>query len=168
MAGWLQIGRENYWIRQAWDPPFTCSSFRRCVSRGELRQAADRLQVAARHRARLRGPVPHQPDRRRRLTIRHGFAFESISWALVIEHRGFGKLIDAILTATPGQCKNLTYMAAATATATTCAASPDPSATARCPRARHTEPSLAQPRPAQAPIQPAGLTTPSDRTARSK
>jgi len=38
ISEWLRIGRENPWIRSAYDPPFSPESFRECNSLAELEE----------------------------------------------------------------------------------------------------------------------------------
>ncbi len=111
LAGWLAIGRANLWIRRAWDPPFTCSSFRRCCSRGELRDQLTRCSWSLGAAFVLDDAcfINQVDGGDEWLAIRHGFAFESISWCAVIESGGFDELLASLLAATPEQCRTLTY-----------------------------------------------------------
>jgi hypothetical protein len=113
---WLAIGERNPWIRCAWDPPFNRRSFYFCLTRDELKAKFDKshpegvgwcLGTAFVYRDLCFIQQVDGGDEW--LTIRHGLAFESISWDAVIRKGEFDALLDRLLAATPEQCKTLTY-----------------------------------------------------------
>ena len=111
VAAWLEIGRANPWIREAWDPPFTEASFHECESADELRgklahgnwclgQAFTFRDVAF---------IQQVDGGDEWLTIGHGFAFESISWEVIIRRGGFEVTLGRLLAATAEQCRSLDW-----------------------------------------------------------
>lgn len=111
---WLAVGRANPWIQEAWDPPFDRRSFAKCETPDEL---AERLA----HGNWSLGSAFYHKDLclinqvdggDEWLTIRHGFAFESVSFGLIDEHEGRQATLDLInrlLVATAEQCRGLEY-----------------------------------------------------------
>lgn len=108
---WLEIGRANPWIRMADDPPFTRESFKRCQSVEELKDELTRVAWSL-------GTALHYQDLclinqvdggDEWLTIRHEVAFESITFAPIIEDGEFENLITRLLSATKEQCLKLEY-----------------------------------------------------------
>jgi len=111
IARWIEIGMHNPWIGQSWDPTFGEASFAECATTDELR---DKLA----HGNWCTGTAFYFGDLclieqtnggGEWLTIRHGMAFESISFELVIKHGEWDDLVRRLLAATPEQCKSYTY-----------------------------------------------------------
>lgn len=111
---WYKIGRANPWIVEAEDPPFTRDSFTGCFSVEELEERISfgnwSLGTAFYYRDLCLINQVNGGDEW--LTIRHGIAFESITFGPAIERGGFAKLIRVLLAATKEQCQNLTYKGA--------------------------------------------------------
>lgn len=108
---WIQIGLRNPWIAQAYDPPFTKTSFYECTTPEELKEKFE-------HGNWCLGTAFHYRDvcfinqidgGDEWLTIRHDMAFDSISWMLVIRNGEFHNLLNRLLRATPEQCRRLEY-----------------------------------------------------------
>jgi len=116
---WLQIGRENSWIRDASDPPFTRDSFYGCQSIDELEERLDftnwSLGTAFYYRDLC---FINQVDGGDEwLTIKSfrdedrldSLAFESITFGRTIEEGRFKGLINRLLNASKEDCRRLTY-----------------------------------------------------------
>jgi hypothetical protein len=119
LTQWLQIGRENAWIRHADDPPFTRSSFYGCQSVDELEERIGHgnwsLGTAFYYRDLC---FINQVDGGDEwLTIRSfregggldSLAFESITFGSFIEDGQFKSLIERLLRASKEDCRRLTY-----------------------------------------------------------
>jgi hypothetical protein len=108
---WLAIGERNPWIRCAWDPPFNRRSFCFCLTRDELKAKFESVNWCLGTAFVYRDLcfIQQVDGGDEWLTIRHGLAFESISWNAVIRKGEFDALLDRLLAATPEQCKTLTY-----------------------------------------------------------
>jgi len=116
---WLEIGRENAWIRYADDPPFTMASFYGCQSIDELEERLNftnwSLGTAFYYRNLC---FINQVDGGDEwLTIKAfrdedrptSLAFESITFERYIEEGRFKNLIERLLRASKEDCRRLTY-----------------------------------------------------------
>jgi hypothetical protein len=106
---WYAVGRANHWIAQATDPPFTRRSFHRCDSLEELKERIGHgnwcLGQAFHH---LDLCFINQVDGGDEwLTIRHGVAFESITFGPSIRDGTFEALIGRLPAAGERQCRRL-------------------------------------------------------------
>jgi hypothetical protein len=108
---WFQIGRDNPWIKEAQDPPFRIDSFVGCYTVEELEERLSHTNWSL-------GTVFFYRDLcfinqinggDEWLTIRHGIAFESITFEGIIERGEFASLITRLLTASREQCERLEY-----------------------------------------------------------
>lgn len=110
-AEWLAIGRENPWIREAYDPPFRLESFYPCYTVDELEHELTRLSwsVGTAFSYRDLCFIQQVEGGDEWLTIRHGIAFESISARPLIEHGTFRDHVRRFLAATKEQCRDLEY-----------------------------------------------------------
>lgn len=108
---WFQIGRENPWIHEAYDPPFLIDSFVGCFSIEELEERIGHgnwsLGTAFYYRDLCFINQINGGDEW--LTIRHGFAFESITFGPHIERGEFASLVRRLLAASEEQCRELEY-----------------------------------------------------------
>lgn len=108
---WYQLGAKNPWIRPADDPPFTRTSFIGCYSIEELEEQLGfgnwSLGTAFYyHDLCFINQIDGGDEW---LTIRHGIAFESITFRSYIENGEFASLITRLLTASKEQCQRLEY-----------------------------------------------------------
>jgi hypothetical protein len=108
---WFEAGRSNRWIALACDPPFTRNSFVECRSVEDLK---DRLAFGNW----TLGSAFYYQDLcfinqcdggDEWLTIRHGVAFDSITFRWIIERGEFETMIARLLAATEQQCREGTY-----------------------------------------------------------
>ena len=111
---WLELGRANWWISRAVDPPFNESSFWECAS-------LDELLLRFEHGGWALGAAFYLDDLcfiqqvdggDEWLTIKQGLAFESISFGGIIRRDGRAaaqQLIEDLQRATLAQCKALEY-----------------------------------------------------------
>lgn len=108
---WYRIGASTPPLHDAVDPEFTPDSFTGCFSLQELRERFEHGNWAL-------GTSFYYKDLcficrvdggDEWLTIRHGVAFESISFMPIIERGEFDSLIARLLTATKEQCLRLEY-----------------------------------------------------------
>lgn len=108
---WFQIGREYPDIREAYDPSFRIDGFVGCYSVEELEE-----QIG--HGNWSTGTAFYYRDLcfinqidggDEWLTIRHGIAFESITFGPIIERGEFASLVRRLLTASKDQCQELEY-----------------------------------------------------------
>jgi hypothetical protein len=116
---WLDIGRENPWIKYADDPPFTRSSFYGCQSMEELEErlgfAAWALGTAFYYRNLcFINQVDGGDEWLTIKSFREGdkldsLAFESITFERYIEEGTFKGLIERLLRASKEDCRRLTY-----------------------------------------------------------
>lgn len=111
VQGWIEIGQRNPWIQEAWDPPFDRESFKRCHTVDELREELARIAwcVGTAFHYRDLCLINQVEGGDEWLTIRHGIAFESITFGGYIEHGEFESLINRLLAATKDQCEQLSY-----------------------------------------------------------
>lgn len=108
---WLTIGQANPWISQAFDPDFTTASFRECHSIAELQHELTRCRWCVGQAFYLDDLclIQQVEGGDEWLTIRHGFAFESITFGPSIARSEFGELIARLLAASPDECRALTW-----------------------------------------------------------
>jgi Domain of unknown function (DUF3846) len=108
---WFQLGRENSWIREASDPPFLIDSFVGCYSVHELEQQIGRgnWSIGTAFYYRDLSFINQVDGGDEWLTIRHGIAFESITFGPSIENGSFASLVRRLLAASKEQCQELTY-----------------------------------------------------------
>lgn len=108
---WYEIGRSTPPLHDAVDPEFTPDSFTCCFSLQELRERFEHgnwsLGTSFYYKdlcfiCRVDGADEW-------LTIRHGVAFESISFMPIIERGEFDSLIARLLAATKEQCLRMEY-----------------------------------------------------------
>lgn len=108
---WFQIGRENAWIRDAYDPPFLIDGFVGCYSVEELEERIGHgnwsLGTSFYYRDLCFIQQVNGGDEW--LTIRYGIAFESITFGPIIERGEFASLVRRLLAASEEQCQALTY-----------------------------------------------------------
>ena len=102
---WFQIGRENPWIHEAYDPPFLIDGFVGCYSIEELEERIGHgnwsLGTSFYYRDLCFINQINGGDEW--LTIRHGIAFESITFGPIIERGDFASLVRRLLTASKEQ-----------------------------------------------------------------
>jgi uncharacterized protein DUF3846 len=110
-AEWLAIGRENPWVREAYDPPFRLESFYPCYTLEELEEqlTARVWAIGAAFYYRDLCFIQQVEGGDEWLTIRYGIAFESISARPLIEGGTFRDHVQRFLAATKEQCRTLTY-----------------------------------------------------------
>jgi hypothetical protein len=108
---WLALGRENPWIRRAWDPPFTRRSFTACADAAELKARLDHgnwcLGVAF-----FLGDlcfIEQVDGAGEWLVIKQNVAFDSVSCGNMIEQGTFDAFLADIQAATLEQCAALEY-----------------------------------------------------------
>ena len=116
VAIWLRLGRQNPWIRKAWDPPFDELSFILC---GDVRHLAEMIFRGnwCLGKAFALGDICfiNQMDGGDEwLTIKGRTAFESITMRTFNETRTkaearLKETIERIRTATEAQCRRLEY-----------------------------------------------------------
>jgi hypothetical protein len=116
---WLQIGRENSWIRRADDPPFTRTSFYGCQSIDELeeRLGFTNWSLGTAFYYRNLCFINQVDGGDEWLTIKafresrrlDSLAFESITFSRFIEEGRFKDLIERLLRASKEDCRRLTY-----------------------------------------------------------
>lgn len=116
---WLQIGRENPWIRHADDPPFTSASFYGCQSIDELeeRLSFTNWSLGTAFYYRNLCFINQVDGGDEWLTIKafregsklDSLAFESITFERYIEEGRFKDLIERLLRASKEDCRRLTY-----------------------------------------------------------
>lgn len=90
LQSWLKIGRNNPWIKGAWDPPFTDTSFHECADMDELMEKFEHGNWSL-GQAFVLGDVCfiQQVDGGDEwLTITEDVPFESVSFKRIIETRG--------------------------------------------------------------------------------
>lgn len=116
---WLEIGRENAWIRHADDPQFTRASFYGCQSVEELEERLSftnwSLGTAFYYRSLCFINQVNGGDEW--LTVKafgdgsepNSLAFESITFERYIEEGRFKDLIGRLLKASREDCRRLTY-----------------------------------------------------------
>jgi hypothetical protein len=114
IAEWLKIGNRNLWIKEAYDPPFTQSSFSKC-------ETLEELEAGLLHGNWSLGVAFHYQDLcliqqvdggDEWLTIRYNHPFESISFELIAKRAGaeaVRELLERLLRATEEQCRRLEY-----------------------------------------------------------
>jgi hypothetical protein len=114
MSKWLDIGKKNEWIQEAYDPPFNTKSFHECKDYAEL---IDKFA----HGNWSLGLAFHFGDLcfiqkidggGEWLTIKQDRPFESISFDRIIERAGretARKIIDRIRAVTIENCRSLDY-----------------------------------------------------------
>ncbi len=108
---WFRIGLENPWIAAAYDPPFTRESFHECHTLIELEERIGHGNWAVGTTFFYRDLcfINQVEGGDEWLTIRHGIAFESITFGPIIERGRFVSLVRRLLAATKQQCQELTY-----------------------------------------------------------
>lgn len=113
ISRWLTIGRTNPWIARAWDPPFDERSFAACDTSSELRDNLAQGNWSLGTAFYLLGTdlclISQVNGGDEWLTIRHGFAFDSITFGPVIKRGEFDAYLQRLLHATPEQCRSLTW-----------------------------------------------------------
>jgi hypothetical protein len=110
-ATWYRIGRENPWIREADDPPFTPDSFLGCYSIVELEERLGHGNWAVGTAFYYRDLcfIQQVEGGDEWLTIRHGVGFENVTVGPSVEDGSFGSLVTRLLTASREQCRRLEY-----------------------------------------------------------
>jgi hypothetical protein len=116
IAAWLEIGHANPWICTADDPAFTEASFHECSSVEELRGKLEHGNWCLGQAFTYRDiAFINQVDGGDEwLTIRHGIAFESISWEPIIRRGAFERTLTKLLAATEEECRTLRWTDART------------------------------------------------------
>jgi hypothetical protein len=108
---WLSLGRENRWIGQAWDPPFTRQSFSRCADAAELKARLEHgnwCLGSAFYLGELCF-IEQTDGADKWLVIKANLAFESASCGAMIANGTFDDFLSRIQAATPEQCARLAY-----------------------------------------------------------
>lgn len=111
ISKWLKIGKKNFWIRQAWDPPFTKNSFYFCQDAEELKGKFISGNWCL-GQAFVLGNlcfINQVNGGDEWLTIKDDCVFESISWQVVIKNGEFENLLSRLQSATLEACKKLEY-----------------------------------------------------------
>lgn len=108
---WYQTGLANPWIRSAYDPPFTHTSFAGCYSIDELAEqmTGTSWTIGTAFYYRDLCFIQQVEGGDEWLTIRHGTAFESITVTPSVECGEFASLVRRLLTASKEQCQRLEY-----------------------------------------------------------
>ena len=108
---WYRIGRDNLWIKDADDPPFTPDSFVGCYSVTELEERIGHGNWAVGTAFYYRDLcfIQQVEGGDEWLTIRHGIGFESITFGPIIESGEFASLVRRLLAASERQCQRLEY-----------------------------------------------------------
>lgn len=108
---WYKLGLANQFIRAATDPPFTRESFTKCNSYVELRDKLSHGNWSTGTAFYMRDLcLINQVDGGDEwLTIRHGIAFESISFLPIIERGEYAPLLVRLFAATKDMCQRLEY-----------------------------------------------------------
>lgn len=108
---WFQLGRENPDIHEAYDPPFLIDGFVGCYSIEELEERIGHgnWSIGTSFYYRDLCFINQVNGGDEWLTIRHGIAFESITFGPSIEEGRFASLIRRLLAASEEQCRELTY-----------------------------------------------------------
>lgn len=111
---WIEIGNKNYWIPEAWDPPFNEESFYFCQSVEELKEKFIHGNWCL-GQAFVLGNlcfIQQVNAGDEWYTIKENVAFESISFGYMLENypeEYFYDYIKALQKATLEECKNLDY-----------------------------------------------------------
>jgi hypothetical protein len=110
-ATWYRIGRDNPWIKEADDPPFTPDSFVGCYSIEELeeRLGHGNWVVGTAFYYRDLCFIQQVEGGDEWLTIRHGIGFESMTVGPIVERGEFASLVRRLLDASREQCQGLEY-----------------------------------------------------------
>jgi len=108
---WLEIGKNNPWIKYASDPPFTRSSFYFCDCIEELKKNFKHGNWCLGQAFCLDNLcfIQQVNGGDEWLTIKEDVAFESITMIPTIKRGKFKELIEDLQTATLEQCQNLEY-----------------------------------------------------------
>lgn len=108
---WVELGKDNPWIVEAYDPPFDKASIYSCETLQELKEKFDHgnwcLGQAYNYRNFCFIQQTNGGDEW--LSIKDGFVFESASCGRMIETGSYDKWIQRIMTATNEQLKTLNY-----------------------------------------------------------
>jgi len=108
---WEKIGKQNLWIREAYDPPFAKNMLKKC-------DTVEQLQEKLFYRGWCLGQgfyyqnicfINQMDGGDEWLTIKDGYAFESISFAGFIKREIFSILIQRLLDASKEACIQLKY-----------------------------------------------------------
>lgn len=107
---WLELGNQNPWIQGTTDPTFDVHSFVFCRSLEELQGKLDRrFHSWCIGQAFSYGDlcfIQQVEGGDEWLTIRHGVAFESVTFERIITEGRFDAYVGRFLAATPEQCRN--------------------------------------------------------------
>jgi hypothetical protein len=111
IATWLVLGAQNRWIRRAWDPPFTRSSFTRCAHAEELksRLAHGNWCLGVAFYLDDLCFIEQQAGAGEWLVIKQNVAFESASCGDMIAAGTFDAFLADIQVASVEQCAALRY-----------------------------------------------------------
>lgn len=108
---WLKIGKKNYWIKEANDPPFTKDMFTACKTVAELQKKIQQgnwcLGQAFYYKNICFINQVNGGDEW--LTIKENVKFENITFDGIIKRGEFPAIIKRIEKATLEQCKKLAY-----------------------------------------------------------
>jgi hypothetical protein len=114
LSKWLDIGKKNFWIRQANDPPFNSQSFHECKDEDELLDKFDNGRWTL-GQAFFLGEIcfVQQVDGGDEwLAIKQDVDFDSISFGAIIKRGGREEaraLIQSIREATVERCRSHNY-----------------------------------------------------------
>jgi len=108
---WYRIGRDNLWIRDADDPPFTRDSFVGCYSIEELEERISGTAWAIGTAFYYRDLcfIQQVEGGDEWLTIRYGVGFESMTIGPSIGDGSFASLVRRLLEASREECQGLEY-----------------------------------------------------------
>ena len=111
IAAWLALGRENRWIRRAWDPPFTRRSFTQCADVAELKGRLGRGNWCLGSAFWLGDLcfIEQTAGGDEWLVIKLNVAFESASCGAMIEQGTFDEFLARITAASLDACAKLIY-----------------------------------------------------------
>jgi hypothetical protein len=108
---WEQIGLKNYWIPEAYDPPFTSKSFCKCNSVEELESYLKKGNWSLGQAFYNKNLcfINQVEGGDEWLTIKDDYAFESYTFERIIKQGTFPLYIEDFLSATKEECLQLKY-----------------------------------------------------------
>ena len=111
LTKWVEIGNQNWWIRESVDPTFTKKSIHFCGSDKDLeKHLADGNWCLGQGFAIDNICFINQVNGGDEwLTIKDDYSFESMTMERIIKAGEFKSLLARIRIATKEQCKNLDY-----------------------------------------------------------
>ena len=108
---WEKIGKQNHWIRKAYDPPFTKKMLEKCDSMEALQERLSRRCWCLGQGFYYQNLcfINQMEGGDEWLTIKDDYAFESITFADFIKRGVFPVLIERLLRASKEDCIKLKY-----------------------------------------------------------